>query len=196
MTLCEIGTSSEDETGKRLEEYIGGMNVYSSLYASDSMDNVTESAQSSENLSTEELRLRMNSIMEELIARQIEESGRVLVADLNGIKIYFDGFTKDAMDDAHIRFIIINNSDKTLPVVVNLDELYVDNWDVLANGHLQVLDPGKNGIGEAWMKWDNCITATEETASKIDVKFSFSVDKGNYEWEKFYESELITFYIK
>ncbi len=147
-------------------------------------------------ISTAELQQQIELAKEELISRQVEESGRILVTEDKGVKIFFDGFTKDVMDQEHIRFIIMNNSSETLPVVVSIEQLYIENWDVLANGYLQTLDPGKNGVGEAWIKWEQCVTATEETASKIDVKFSLSVDKGDYEWEKIHETELITFYIK
>ena len=145
---------------------------------------------------TSELQQQIELAKEELISRQVEESGRILVTEDKGVKIFFDGFTKDIMNQEHIRFIIMNNSSETLPVVVSIEQLYIENWDVLTNGYLQTLDPGKNGVGEAWIKWEQCVTATEETASKIDVKFSLSVDKGDYEWEKIHETELITFYIK
>ncbi len=143
-------------------------------------------------LPTVELQQRLESIKEELITRQIEEGRRPLVTEEMGVKILFDGFSKDG---EHIRFIILNNSTETLPVAVCVEELYIENWDVLDNGIMQTLRQGKNGVGEALIKWENCITADEKTASKIDVRFSFYIDEG-YEWEEIYETDLITFYIK
>ena len=146
-------------------------------------------------MTTEDLQKTMDSIKEELVSRQIEESGRILVADEYGVKIYFDGFTKDVMDDEFIRFLVLNNSAETYPLVVSIKQLYVENWDVLSNGYLQTLEPGKNGVGEAWMSWEKCITANEDTASKVDVQFEFQIEKEQYNWETVHTTGLITFNI-
>ena len=147
-------------------------------------------------MSTDELNQTVGALQNELISRQLENGGKILVLDDYGVKIFFDGFSESSAMGSVIRFIVMNNSEETFPLVVAVEELYIENWEVLRNGYVQTLEPGKNGVGEPMMDWSKCLTADQDSASKIDVKFSFSLDKGDFEWEWVHDTDLVTFYVK
>ena len=139
-------------------------------------------------LSTDELNSTVNAVKNELISRQIKENGYILVSDEYDVKIYFYGFKKN-LDD-RIQFIVNNASDKN--IIVCIEKLYIENWDVLYNGYLSTVDSGKNDVGEADMDWGKCITSNEENASKIDVQFSIM----DQNWNTLYTTQEKTFYIR
>ena len=138
-------------------------------------------------LNIEELNKIVNAAKTEITNRQIKEKGYVLVSDEFDVKIYFYGFKNNY--DEKIQFVVMNNSNQNL--VVCIEKLYIENWDVLLNGYHCTLDPGKNEIGESFISWEKCLTSNEAEASKIDVVFSFSDEN----WEELYRTEEKTFYI-
>ena len=138
--------------------------------------------------SDDELNSIVNNAKAEIISRQINENGLILVSDEYDVKIYFYGFKKSLSDE--IQFVVINGTDKT--IIVSLKKLYIENWDVLHNGYQCTVDPGKNAVGESDMRWEKCLTSSKEEASKIDVQFTFKDEN----WNTLYQTEEKTIYIK
>lgn len=133
------------------------------------------------NMKDDELQTIVDSARNELVKRQLEEDGKILLFEQDGISVYLTGeYETDWMGYILIKAIVINNTDKKYDIHPEDTTISVNGWDAAALTDLKA-KPGQKKKGSIAFRPEDADIKTSDEIQDMVFYFSLRFEGGKWQ---------------